>query len=78
MNCNCINQIDDKLREKNLKLTGFAFIMPDFRLNPTVSTEWLDKDKAPRGQKRNPPAMFASHCPFCGTPVEKPKASNDD
>lgn len=73
MNCNCLKEIDDKLREKNLKLTGYAFVMPDFSVVPQLATDWLDRDKAPRGKKRSPPAMFASHCPFCGLPVEKAK-----
>jgi hypothetical protein len=71
MNCNCIKEIDEKLKEQNLTLTGFAFVMPDFRSVPTVETGWIDKSKAPRGKKNSPPKMFASHCPFCGTPVEK-------
>ena len=73
MNCDCINRVDDKLREKNLKLVGFAFIMPDFEVTPQIATAWLDKSKAPRGQVRMPPAMLASHCPFCGKPVAKAK-----
>jgi len=73
MNCDCINKIDDKLRQHNLRLTGYAHMMPDFSIVPTLSTEWIDKDKAPLGKKRNPPAMFASHCPFCGKPTEDKK-----
>lgn len=71
MNCDCFNQIDDKLREKNLRLVGYAHSYPDFAIVPTVATEWLDRDKAPTGCKRYPTKMFASHCPFCGKPVEK-------
>lgn len=73
MNCNCIKEIDEKLREKNLELTGFAYLMPDFRVVPTVNTAWIDKSKAPRGKKNSPTKMFASHCPFCGKSVEKKK-----
>lgn len=71
MNCDCINKIDDKLREVNQRITGYAYIMPEFALTPLIATEWVDKDKAPRGKKRNPPGCFASHCPFCGKPVAK-------
>lgn len=70
MNGKCFDEIDTKLREKNLKLVGYAHVMPAFRLVPTVETAWLDKTKSPRGQKKSPPKMFASHCPFCGKPVE--------
>lgn len=77
MNCNCINKIDDRLREQNLRLVGYAHTFPDFRIVPTVQTEWIDATKAPKGKRRSPTKMFASHCPFCGKPVEKRKASND-
>lgn len=65
------NIIDDKLREKNLKLAGYAFMMPAFRPKITIKTEWIDREQAPKGQKRNPTAMIASHCPFCGVAYEK-------
>lgn len=52
-------------------------MMPNFNIVPNISTAWVDREKAPKGQKRNPPAMVASHCPFCGKPVEKRKASNN-
>lgn len=70
MKCDCINKIDNKLRDKNLRLVGYAHVMPDFSIIPKLETEWIDPDRAPKGQKRNPPSMFASHCPFCGEPVE--------
>ena len=72
MNCDCFDKIDDQLREINLRLSGYAFIMPKFEMVPTVTTEWVDKSKAPKGQKNSPTQMHASHCPFCGKPVRKP------
>lgn len=73
MACNCLNLIDDELREKNLRLTGYAFTFPEMIATPTLTTSWIDRDKAPRGKKNSPPAMFGSHCPFCGAKVEKAK-----
>lgn len=70
MNCNCINEIDKKLKEKNLTLSGFTFLYPTLHAVPTIATEWVDKSKATRGRKNNPPPMLATHCPFCGKPVE--------
>lgn len=70
MNCDCITRIDEKLKEHNLKLAGYAFVMPTFKPVFTISTEWIDASKAPRGKKRNPTYMFVSHCPFCGKPAE--------
>lgn len=70
MNCDCINKIDEKLREQNLRLCGYAFVMPNFKPVITIQTEWIDEAKAPKGKKRSPTKMFASHCPFCGTKIE--------
>lgn len=71
MNCDCITKIDEKLKEHNLKLTGYALTMPDFEAVITIETEWIDRDKAPNGRKRNPTKIFVSHCPFCGKPIKK-------
>ena len=70
MNCNCLNDVDDKLREKNLRLAGIAWVMPSFTVVVTIATEWVDDSKAPKGQKRRPPKLHASHCPFCGVKIE--------
>lgn len=73
--CNCINKLDDKFREQNLKLVGYAFMMPDFRSVVTIRTEWVDKSKAPKGKRKSPPAMIASYCPFCGVKYPEPKSA---
>jgi hypothetical protein len=78
MNCDCHTKVNEKLREMNLKLVGYAFIMPGFVLTPQIATEWIDKEKAPRGQKRNPTAMLASHCPFCGQKIEQKEEKETD
>lgn len=70
MKCNCIKELDEKLKSQNLQITGCAYAMPDFRLIPTIKTDWIDKNKAPKGKKNSPPYMFASHCPFCGIKLE--------
>ena len=69
--CNCINEIDDKLREQNLKLVGYAFMMPDFTPVINIRTEWVKRDQAPKGKKKSPTPMLASHCPFCGKAYER-------
>lgn len=78
MNCDCINKINEKLKEHNLKLCGYAFVMPDFKAVITIQTEWIDANKAPKGRKRNPTKMLASHCPFCGKEVEQQKPASDE
>lgn len=64
--CNCINETDDKLREQNLQLSGYAFMMPNFLPKITIATKWLDPSKAPKGKRRSPTQMLATFCPFCG------------
>jgi hypothetical protein len=71
MNCHCLGKINENLRSQNLRLTGYAFELPAFRLVPPMATAWLNLAKVPRSQRKTTPAMFASHCPFCGKPVKK-------
>lgn len=73
--CNCINEVDDKLKEHNLRLTGYSLRVPDFTAVVSMRTEWIEKDKAPRGKRNSPPVMFASHCPFCGGQYAEPKTT---
>lgn len=71
MNCDCIEKMDERLKEKNLRLVGFAIPAPDYKVIPTVNTEWIDPSKAPKGEKNRPTKILASHCPFCGKSVNK-------
>jgi hypothetical protein len=73
MNCKCWEETNTKLREMNLRLVGATFLVPSFTLVPIIATGWIDDTKAPKGQKRRPTAMLATHCPFCGTKIEVPK-----
>lgn len=75
--CNCINETDDKLRAQNLKLVGYAFMMPDFRPVISVRTEWVKRAEAPKGKRTSPPQMMASYCPFCGVKYAAAKTEND-
>ena len=70
MNCDCIKKMDERLKEKNLRLCGYALTFPDFKAVPTMNTEWIDPDKAPKGQKNKPTKIFASYCPFCGKAIK--------
>jgi len=74
--CNCLNEIDDKLRERNVRLVGYALTFPSLNAIATIKTEWIDLGKVPKGQKKKCPGMFASHCPFCG--VAYPKEESGD
>lgn len=66
MNCDCATEVDARLKSENLRLVGYALVAPDYKSIPYIQTEWINRDKAPKGRKRNPTYMLASHCPFCG------------
>jgi hypothetical protein len=67
MNCDCVEKLDERLKEKNLHIVGGSFVMSSFEFRVTIATDWLDKKAAKRGEK--PPPMMASHCPFCGKEI---------
>jgi len=60
------------LEPKNIELTGYAYLFPNMTQVITIMTGWIDKDKAPRGEKKNCPKMHASYCPFCGIKIDDP------
>lgn len=74
MNCKCIDEINERLKPENLKLSGYTYLMPEFKRVFTINTQWRDKNVAPKGKKNESTKMLVSHCPFCGKPVsESPK-----
>lgn len=70
MNCECINEMEERLKEKNLTITSITLAMPSFKTIPIITLAWRDKDKAPKGKRNNPPPLLASHCPLCGKPCD--------
>lgn len=60
MNCNCIETINQRLKEQNLELDTSLM----GRL--TIGTRWL---KPKRGEK--PTRIAVTNCPFCGKKAEK-------
>ncbi len=75
--CDCINRVDDELRAQNLKLVGYAFMMPNFRAVVNVRTDWVKRSEAPKGKKNSPPYMMATYCPWCGVKYPTAKMEND-
>jgi len=74
MKCKCREECDEKLKTMNLRLVGYTYRMPSFEVFPQVKTEWIDAKAAPKGKAKSPPPVMATHCPFCGTPVESENA----
>ena len=64
--CNCINDLNEKLKEKNTRIyTPISFRPSLNTLGPLVVTEKVDKKK-----RSKPLNLFASYCPFCGEKIE--------
>lgn len=68
MNCNCVQEIEAKLKEQNIKLaeSNFAMQWPECSMRFVIPTQWVDKTKAPKGKVKRCPPLFAAHCPICG------------
>lgn len=69
MKCNCLNKIDEKLKEKGMKLSSkllmFQVTEPDLGLKMVAG--WpLERLDGKRMLRKDPKVMQMSHCPFCG------------
>ena len=61
--CECIRQVNERLKEHNGRLTIGLGITPSMGV---VARLLLGVEKANKSDRRKPPAVSASHCPFCG------------
>jgi hypothetical protein len=72
--CNCISDLGKRLKEKNIEFTGEAMAFNEehnaLYCIFMIDTKWIDKAKAPRGQKAYCPKVRAAFCPFCGMSLE--------
>jgi hypothetical protein len=65
MACDCIDKINEKLAERNTKLTATIIFAKPSYLTPTIDTELVEKKRGAR-----PCAVLPTFCPFCGTKYE--------
>lgn len=71
--CNCIAEMDEKLREHNTRLTiPIAFSMTGKPL-PTMLYVCTEQIETGRGKKKACLAV-ATYCPFCGEKYEVEEA----
>lgn len=75
MRCNCIQEIDAKLKEQNVRLadSNFAMQWPECTTRFLIATQWVDSSKAPKGKVKRCPPLFAAYCPICGKKAGRKK-----
>jgi hypothetical protein len=62
MTCNCIEIVNEKLKEHNTRILEPMFIGGDQTRRVFIETEQIEKGRG----KQKASAMFATYCPFCG------------
>lgn len=62
MTCNCIETVNEKLKERNTYLVEPWFIQSDKSRRLFVETGQLEKGRG----KGKAVRIFTSYCPFCG------------
>ena len=67
MGCNCITDIDEKLKPRNTRLALTITLTKDLDAFPTIATEQIDKARG----KPKAVSMIPSYCPFCGVKYER-------
>lgn len=62
MACNCINAVDEKLAERNTRLSTLLVLSDPPEEFPYIATEQIERGRG------TPKAvtMFPTFCPFCG------------
>lgn len=63
--CDCFSRV-------NAKLVAYNGIL-DFNLLASPPRAMLSISKLRTGERKKPPLMECSHCPFCGTKYPAPK-----
>lgn len=68
--CNCIEQVDAKLSERNTRITLPIMLGADQTARPMIVTEQVETGRG----KSKAVGMFASFCPFCGAEYTRGEA----
>lgn len=68
--CNCADEINRRLVEKNTRFTRVLVFSSHHPDNPNLLIETEQVETGRGKQKRT--KIFASHCPFCGERYPEP------
>lgn len=65
--CDCINEVNKKLAEKNLNtVIDVPFLMDDDMNVSSKRKASIVTAKADKSVRKKPVSLFAAFCPFCG------------
>lgn len=67
MACNCITEVDEKLKDYNTKISPTIIFKSPSYVTVTLVTEQIEKGRG----KKKAVTMLPSHCPFCGVKYEE-------
>jgi hypothetical protein len=73
MACNCIEVVDQKLKERNTRLQATIIFSDPMRHTVSLGTEQLEKGRG----KAKAVAMLPTFCPFCGVRYVEAEAKTD-
>ena len=67
MNCDCVNEMNRKLADKNVRIaTAYRIVGPKMLMDLIVASEKIDTSN-----RKNTPLIIATFCPFCGGKIHE-------
>jgi hypothetical protein len=73
--CQCIDRVNGKLREQDLRLVTVQPMSADLDFLPPRVVLGTAR---PSGSRKRRPDFAATFCPFCGERYEQPKAATSE
>lgn len=67
MTCNCVEEVDQMLAERNTRIMRPIVFSEDQTFRPMIVTEQVETGRG----KKKACGMFATFCPFCGERIKK-------
>jgi len=73
MTCDCIEDVNARLAERNTRIMLPIMLGADQTARPMIETEQIEKGRG----KAKACGMFATYCPFCGVLISSGEAPGD-